>query len=101
MWLPQQILSLAAPVVLPLLSWTSNLEPYLQPVLSILASAPVVNLPQGTYRGTVLRDTFPAPIDAFLGIPYAQPPLGDLRFRAAAPLPLSNESYSAKSYGFM
>lgn len=101
MWSPQQILSLALPVVSPVVDWTASLNGYWQPVLEVLSTSPTVNLPQGTYKGTVLHDTFPAPIDAFLGIPYAQPPMGDLRFRAAKPLPSSNETYSAKKYGFM
>lgn len=47
-------------------------------------SSPTVNLGYTTYKGTRLK----AGVDEYLGIRYAQPPLGDLRFRAPRdPLP--------------
>ncbi|KAK8024431.1 hypothetical protein PG993_012497 [Apiospora rasikravindrae] len=42
---------------------------------------PRVTLPQGTVVGVTQHGAYPNPVDAFLGIPYAQPPTGDLRFR--------------------
>jgi hypothetical protein len=42
------------------------------------ALGPVVTLPQGSYAG---NDTLPGQV-FYGGIPYAQPPLGDLRWRA-------------------
>ncbi|KAF6827642.1 Lipase 1-like protein 4 [Colletotrichum musicola] len=60
---------------------------------------PSVRLSNGTYLG-VRNEQYAQ--DFFLGIPYAQPPLGALRY--AAPQPL-NESFeeprSAKEYGWM
>ncbi|KAK8102470.1 alpha/beta-hydrolase [Apiospora sp. TS-2023a] len=44
-------------------------------------SRPRVTLPQGTVVGVTQHGAYPKPIDAFLGIPYAQPPTGDRRFR--------------------
>lgn len=63
------------------------------------AASPSVRLPQGLVVGTVIKNDFPEPVEAFMGLPYAQPPVGDLRFRRAVPLPDSNETFVAKKYG--
>ncbi|WP_341578703.1 carboxylesterase/lipase family protein [Microbacterium schleiferi] len=47
--------------------------------------APVVDTTAGAFRG-LWRDDPEAPSAAFLGIPFAQPPIGELRF--AAPVPV-------------
>lgn len=46
------------------------------------APSPVVDLGYAQYSG---KQTYPNAI-AYLGIPYAEPPIGDLRFRAPVPL---------------
>ena len=49
------------------------------------ASGPVASLPYATFEGTSAGG-----IDKFLGIPYTQPPVNNLRFhRPEPPLPLS------------
>ena len=49
------------------------------------AGGPVVGLDYATFEGVSTGG-----VDKFLGIPYAQPPVGDLRFRRPRPpLPLS------------
>ncbi|KAL4923796.1 putative extracellular lipase [Aspergillus undulatus] len=60
---------------------------------------PSVTLPQGKIVGVQLQDKFPQFVDAFLGIPYARPPIGDLRFRPAEKLPESTETLDASKYG--
>jgi para-nitrobenzyl esterase len=46
------------------------------------AQAPVVEAPAGAVRGTLDED-----LRVFRGLPYAQPPVGDRRWRAPAELP--------------
>lgn len=45
------------------------------------ATRPKVTLAQGTVVGIQQQDAYPKSVDAFLGVPYAQPPIGDRRFR--------------------
>ena len=44
-------------------------------------SAPLVTIKQGTLRGTVFDNLEGGQYFSFLGIPYAQPPIGELRFK--------------------
>ncbi|KAG9253017.1 Alpha/Beta hydrolase protein [Emericellopsis atlantica] len=65
------------------------------PSLSSRDSQPTVAVKNGTYTGIHLSDYNQ---DAFLGIPYAQPPVGDLRFSNPASLDSSwTGSRDAKS----
>ncbi|SPO04163.1 related to triacylglycerol lipase II precursor [Cephalotrichum gorgonifer] len=61
------------------------------------ASDPTATIKNGTYAGKYVRSLKQ---DVFLGIPFAQPPVGELRFRNPQPL---NESFTetrdAKEYG--
>lgn len=61
---------------------------------------PSVTTEQGTILGTVITQDIPRPIEAFRGIPYAQPPIGDLRFRAPVPVEKDpNASIDASDFG--
>lgn len=68
------------------------------------ASSPTVIIKNGTLRGVSSEDWNQ---DFFLGIPYAKPPLGDLRFRWPQPidskydgvLDASEYGYSCYQYG--
>ncbi|KAH6874981.1 carotenoid ester lipase, partial [Coprinopsis sp. MPI-PUGE-AT-0042] len=63
--------------------------------LGALAQNPTVRLDQATVTGTRLDGK----IDKFLGIPFAQPPVGDLRFRLPVKIDSYNESFDATQYG--
>ena len=57
---------------------------------------PVVTIRQGTVVGRMVDDgTFPEPLEGFMGIPYALPPVDNLRFRPAVPVPSGNETFKA------
>ena len=65
-------------------------------VLAEAAPAPavIVKAPAGELRGAE-RDG----IRSFLGIPYAQPPVGDLRWRPPQPLPAWSGTRDALQFG--
>ncbi|KAF2879714.1 hypothetical protein ILUMI_26464 [Ignelater luminosus] len=48
-------------------------------------SAPETRIPQGALRGQFLRTSNNRKISAFTAIPYAEPPVGDLRFEPPRP----------------
>lgn len=58
------------------------------------ATGPLVNAPAGQLRGTS-----DGAISVFKGIPYAQPPVGDLRWRAPQPLPRWSGERAASAFG--
>lgn len=102
----QQFLLLTAlPVIGVAVFWRSWLLELATPFLSTWSSdliiSPQVMLSQGLVIGTALDHKFPAPIDAFMGLPYAKAPTGDRRFRRAVSLPASNATFQAKKYGPM
>lgn len=60
------------------------------------SGAPSVTVKNGTYTG-LYQSTYDQ--DLFLGVPYAQPPVGDLRFRFPQPLNFSwSGSKAATAY---
>lgn len=100
--LVQVLLLIAVPILGIAIFFSSQLQDATDVVfdtLGLVSSGPQVKLLQGTILGTVLDDKFPAPIEAFLGLPYAQSPTGERRFRRPVPLSASNETVRAKRYG--
>ncbi|KAA1472207.1 alpha beta-hydrolase [Dentipellis sp. KUC8613] len=57
-------------------------------------SSPVVKLDNGTFVGQTSGD-----VNLFLGIPFARPPVGDLRFRLPVPHEPYAGTYNATAYG--
>ena len=62
---------------------------YLSPTLLLLfitgcyGQQPVVNTTLGVVQGTSVSLANGHVIDSFLGVPYAEPPVGDLRFEVS------------------
>ena len=54
-----------------------------------------VHLAQGDLRGISLDSG----VSAFLGVPYAAPPIGDLRWRSPAPAPIWQGTRDASAFG--
>ena len=65
-----------------------------QPISSGYDADCAVKTRTGTYVGERQKETI-----TFLGIPYAKPPVGDLRWRAPVPLPASQATFEAKHFG--
>lgn len=53
---------------------------------------PCIFLPQGRVLGKQIVDDLPRPVEAFLGIPYALPPIGDRRFRPPVKVPPNSDA---------
>jgi hypothetical protein len=77
-----------------------NTNPHHQSSVSPLEE-PRVKIDQGVVVGKTQDGNYPVPVEAFMGLPYARPPIGGLRFRRAAPLPSSNSTILAQEYGSM
>lgn len=60
------------------------------------AACASVNIVNGTVNGVIDNDSG---VEKFLGIPFAQPPVGDRRFRQAAPLEQAFGTLEADSFG--
>lgn len=53
--------------------------------ISCILADPVVETCEGSLRGTVLKASNGRKINSFLGVPYARPPIGKLRFSDPVP----------------
>ncbi|RBA17880.1 triacylglycerol lipase [Fusarium proliferatum] len=66
----------------------------------ISPDTPTISLPQGKLVGVKLNDSLPQPVDGWMGVPYALPPTGDLRFRLPVKVPASPDKViDASEYG--
>ncbi|EOD49447.1 Carboxylesterase type B [Neofusicoccum parvum] len=64
-------------------------------VLGARAVDPLVQLDYASYRGTPLA----VGVTQWMGLPYAAPPVGDLRFAAPRDIAVENKEYEANSHG--
>ncbi|KDR82548.1 hypothetical protein GALMADRAFT_134147 [Galerina marginata CBS 339.88] len=63
-------------------------------VFAAPSAAPTVQLDGGTFTGTTSGS-----VQKFLGIPFAKPPVGDLRYRLPQTIPAYNGSFDATNFG--
>jgi acetylcholinesterase len=63
------------------------------------SALPTVTISQASLVGKIIEDDFPVPVEAWLGIPYAQSPINSLRFAKPQSLAPSNETFSADKFG--
>nr|CAD7393015.1 unnamed protein product [Timema cristinae] len=59
-----------------------NQADFLEEPASALCQEPTVTVAQGTLRGQSVTSSYGLTYNSYLGIPYAQPPVGNLRFKA-------------------
>lgn len=65
-----------------------------QPILGQYDAELAVKTRTGVYVGKKYKNTV-----CYLGIPYAKPPVGELRWKAPEPLPASEAVFEAKNFG--
>ena len=70
-----------------------------QSTREFIIGRPRVTLRQGTVVGVTVYDTLKSPVDAFRGIPYAIPPVGQRRFRVASPVEESDSVFNTDQFG--
>lgn len=87
------LLVTAIPVLAVLLAYFPNAR---DAIFGSSDPHPAVTIRQGTIVGKLLDDgKFPEPIEGFMGIPYALPPVNGRRFRPAEPVPDGNGTLEA------
>lgn len=95
--------ALLIPLVLAAANFASLQQQVLGSVQRFLgfdtAALPVVTISQASLVGTVIENDFLVPVEAWLGIPYAQSPTNSLRFAKPQPVAPSNKTFSAQSFG--
>ena len=69
------------------------------PSVPLSATPPTAHLHLGTVRGTLSTYKTGKQYQAFRGIPYAEPPIGDLRFAKPLPHPGFESVFNASQYG--
>lgn len=74
-------------------------QPESSTIMTPQSTRPAVILTQGHVVGIRLQETFPQAVDAFLGVPYALPPIGGRRFRPPEKVSASSNAIDASKYG--
>jgi carboxylesterase type B len=75
------------------------IRPQEKKIMAASSTRPSVTLPQGQVIGIQIKEEFPVTLDAFLGVPYALPPVGERRFKPVFKVAESTETIDASKYG--
>lgn len=76
-----------------------HLHLFTSPSIPASSSRPRTSIAQGTLLGATIADNLKTPVEAFRGIPYALPPVGERRFRRPEPVPAADEVIDAGRHG--
>ena len=68
-------------------------------LIIVLVNGAIVEIEDGKIEGGELVSRLGVTFDAFLAIPYAEPPLNDLRFQPPVPVKPWDGVFNAKNYG--
>ncbi|XP_049808443.1 acetylcholinesterase-like [Schistocerca nitens] len=68
-------------------------------VVTVKGEEVLVAVREGVLRGSTATSAYNTTYSAFLGIPYAEPPVGDLRFEAPRPVAAWEGVFNATEYG--
>lgn len=75
---------------------SSSLKVIILSLLSLkIVIAEIISTPQGDIQGIIKKTVNDNEIQAFLGIPFARPPIGDLRFKVRLLFFLSKYRHNA------
>ncbi|KAI4717901.1 alpha/beta-hydrolase [Aureobasidium sp. EXF-10727] len=95
--------ALVVPLVVAIANFASVQQQILGSVQRFLgfeiADLPIVTISQASLTGVLVEDDFPVPVEAWLGVPYAQSPTGSLRFAKPKPVAPGNETFLANKFG--
>ncbi|XP_075212202.1 esterase E4-like isoform X2 [Lycorma delicatula] len=79
---------------------SSSLKVIILSLLSLkIVIAEIISTPQGDIQGIIKKTVNDNEIQAFLGIPFARPPIGDLRFKSPVPFGKWNGVWNASKDG--
>ncbi|KAK9883514.1 hypothetical protein WA026_001690 [Henosepilachna vigintioctopunctata] len=94
----QQIIKMIRQVTILVCIGLTTARPDVKSVLNN-GNSPIVSSPLGQYQGTTATSRLGKPFFSFRGIPYAQPPINELRFKPPVPIAKHEVIFNATQDG--